>query len=424
MSVALGIILAVAGGASLALAMVTQRYALDQQNQTVPGKVPLFGVQYNSTAVWFFGLILYGGANGLYAMALLYGPLSLLAGCFTTLLIFNLIFARCLLGEKVSPPKVVGSIVILGGVVASIVATPRGVDTEFTPKDVEDLVARPIGAIYCALLFFSVLASVALITWYEKAYPLLPPEHSEDSGKDTDTILSPASPPASPPVLPPVWLDRVMTVVYPGSLGMDEGICHLTMKACVSMLDTCGKAGECGRPTMWVFMVVWVGGSVATLWWLRRVFTRFVTYNTWKRAEDAPLTLSHSFLSYVFVSWNPPPPLSLKPLLLALSLKCRYETTRALPVEYGAVNAVSACSGLVFYREHTFMKPWQLTTMCAGVAAILVGIAIGNSAPLEDTRYSAAGSEGGQSKKLELSAIAPVAKKAAGGSEKAKGSPF
>jgi len=389
-SLGLGIILAVSGGALLALAMVTQRYALDPRNQSVPGKVPLFKVQYNSTGVWVFGLILYGGANGLYAMALLYGPLSLLAGCFTTLLVFNLIFARCLLGERITLPKVVGSAVILLGVVASILAAPSDVDTELTPTDIERLASRPVGAIYVCALVASVVGSVVAISWFDKRYPLpIPPpteglvatssldemssnsEAGREHGRGASPSASNESPPSdtstptTPPLSaapPPAWLDRVMSVVYPGSLGLDEGICHLTMKACVSMLDTCGKAGECGRPTMWVFMLVWIGASVATLWWLRRVFTR-------------------------------------------------YETTRALPVEYGAVNAVSACSGLVFYSESSSMKPWQLTTMCAGVAAILAGIAIGNMAPIggDDSRLPERGDEASK-RELECGPPAPWVK--------------
>ena len=34
---------------------------------------------------------------------------------------------------------------------------------------------------------------------------------------------------------PPEWLARVMSIVYPGSLGVDEGIAHLAMKASVSV---------------------------------------------------------------------------------------------------------------------------------------------------------------------------------------------
>jgi len=53
-------------------------------------QVPLLGALLPRHAVWFGGLVLYGGANGFYAMSLLYAPLSLLAGVFTTLLVFNL----------------------------------------------------------------------------------------------------------------------------------------------------------------------------------------------------------------------------------------------------------------------------------------------------------------------------------------------
>jgi len=35
---------------------------------------------------------------------------------------------------------------------------------------------------------------------------------------------------STPVRVPAAWLDRVMAVVYPGSLGVDEGIAHLTMK--------------------------------------------------------------------------------------------------------------------------------------------------------------------------------------------------
>jgi len=92
MSIALGIVLAACGGASLALAMVTQRYALDPSSGGgSEHSIPLFGMAMPRNAVWVLGLLIYGAANGFYAMSLLNGPLSLLAGVFTTLLIFNMV---------------------------------------------------------------------------------------------------------------------------------------------------------------------------------------------------------------------------------------------------------------------------------------------------------------------------------------------
>lgn len=69
-------------------------------------------------------------------------------------------------------------------------------------------------------------------------------------------------------------LDRVMGAVFPGSLGIDEGIAHLTMKASISNDPNCSSVKECGMPILYIFIVVWVTASIASLWWLRRVFSR------------------------------------------------------------------------------------------------------------------------------------------------------
>jgi len=55
----------------------------------------------------------------------------------------------------------------------------------------------------------------------------------------------------------------------------------------------------------------------------------------------------------------------------------RYEITKALPIEYGAVIAINALSGLVFYNESQYMKTWQIAIMLTGILVILIGIMIG-----------------------------------------------
>lgn len=361
----LGIFLALFGAASLALAMVTQRYALAYSEDNVP----FCGSTLPRNIVWFIGLVIYGIANGFYAFSLLFGPLSLLAGIFTTLLIFNLLFAWYLLGEKLTPPRVVGAVVIFSGVVMCIIATPGNTETEFTPKKIEQLSSRVVGAFYVCFLGLIVLLSVFSISWYERKYPIsslnvsarsIPHQRTTDTSKnevaferiirsvptihiDTDVDIgidididdAIILPDPSPQYSPPIWLDKIMCLVYPGSLGVDEGIAHLTMKASMSMLETCRQAAaserqedQCISPVLYIYIVMWVTASLATLWWLRRVFHR-------------------------------------------------YETTLALPIEYGAVNAVSVCSGLIFYKEAQFMSAWQLVVMLIGVFVILTGIAVG-----------------------------------------------
>jgi len=128
--------------------------------------------------------------------------------------------------------------------------------------------------------------------------------------------------------LTPTWLDRTMGVVYPGSLGLDEGIGHLAMKAFMALLATCGKHDECGEHILWGMIMIWLFSSLATLWWLQNVFRR-------------------------------------------------YDVTLALPIEYGAVMACDALSAIIFYREYKYMENWQLTLVITGVVVVIFGILIG-----------------------------------------------
>jgi len=200
------------------------------------------------------------------------------------------------------------------------------VKTEFTPSDIEWLASQPGGAIYLPLLLAMVIASVVGIVLYERKYPALPA--TTDTVQTSDDAHS--EPSALPPAQsrPPPMLDRFMSLVYPLSLGLDEGICHLTMKSAISMIANCSDPDQCGYAIMYGFTIVWVVASLATVWWLRVVFAR-------------------------------------------------YETTHALPIEYGTVNVCSVCSGLIFYRESQYMENWQVTVNVVGLFVILIGIGLG-----------------------------------------------
>lgn len=109
------------------------------------------------------------------------------------------------------------------------------------------------------MIFRIILCSVRSIVWFEKKYPLpsssrttnnegenttkegriekenettsLAQHHNSSTENHSDSDNE--TPSTTPVALPPIWLDRIMAVVYPGSLGVDEGIAHLTMKASV-----------------------------------------------------------------------------------------------------------------------------------------------------------------------------------------------
>jgi len=126
----------------------------------------------------------------------------------------------------------------------------------------------------------------------------------------------------------PAWLEKLMGVVYPGSLGLDEGIGHLAMKAFMALLSSCGDKNDCGAAILWGMIMLWLVSSLATLWWLQTVFRR-------------------------------------------------YDVTQALPIEYGAVMACDALSAIMFYKEDDYMEDWQLALTLCGLAVIIVGILVG-----------------------------------------------
>jgi len=126
----------------------------------------------------------------------------------------------------------------------------------------------------------------------------------------------------------PAWLEKLMGVVYPGSLGLDEGIGHLAMKSFMALLSTCGDTNDCGAAILWGMIALWLVSSLATLWWLQTVFRR-------------------------------------------------YDVTQALPIEYGAVMACDALSAIIFYKEDHYMENWQLAVTLGGLVVIIIGILVG-----------------------------------------------
>lgn len=75
--------------------------------------------------------------SGLHSDALLFGPLSLLGGVFTTLLVFNLSFSYKFLGKIIVRRKVMGALVILAGSTRSLIGSPNENDAIYTPAEEE-----------------------------------------------------------------------------------------------------------------------------------------------------------------------------------------------------------------------------------------------------------------------------------------------
>lgn len=286
--------------------------------------------------------MLYGAANGLYSPGLLFAPLSLMGSIFTLLLIFNMFFAKHILEEVLTPPKVAGSVIIVIGVSCVAFGTPSNAKNDFTTTDILHLFNRPIGVLWYVLLFTAVISSALTIVWYERKYPMdltkVQPEASDMDIEKLQNEVSVVSPQDSnddgqvggPP---PEWLNEVMSVVYPGSLGLDEAICQLSLQGAMSMLNQCGNDENCHDWPLYVMWLSWVICSLATVLYMRVVFQRF-------------------------------------------------EVTLALPIEYGTLNMANVASGILFYDEVDRMESWELALLLLGAATIGFGIFISRKSAL------------------------------------------
>ena len=140
--------------------------------------------------------------------------------------------------------------------------------------------------------------------------------------------------------VPPPWVAVAMMIIYPASLGLDETIADLCTRAYSSMLSTCDPVTECLKE--WIFLTTVATGVTAgvasALFWMPIVYKR-------------------------------------------------YETTVALPIEYGALNAGNLVGGLLVYAEDGYMEGWQIGLAIGGLCLILLGIAIGQLHDLHLDRF-------------------------------------
>jgi len=169
-----GILVTMAGAAVLAFSMIVQRYALAYPSEYVP----IGCMHLKRNKVWALGIVFYLLANVLKAIGFNYGPMTVLASVFTTLLIFNLFFAKWLLNESITPPKVAGAVLVLVGAFVSCGGTPgltggRSPPTKFTPAAIRALLGDtpPKGVFFAALLLLVIGTCVVIILRHERSHP-------------------------------------------------------------------------------------------------------------------------------------------------------------------------------------------------------------------------------------------------------------
>ena len=118
-NVPLGIFVTLVSAATVAFAMTLQRYAL-----RVPAgsRVRFLCRDTKAEHVWFVGFLMYFAGNGLQGFSLTLGPLFLMGSVFTSLLLFSVLSAWALLGERPTLMRMVSTLLVVCGVVGIAVA--------------------------------------------------------------------------------------------------------------------------------------------------------------------------------------------------------------------------------------------------------------------------------------------------------------
>ena len=297
-NVPLAVVLTLAAAALLSLSLILQRFALSYPSP----RIRVLCTPLPRELVWFGGLVLYGCSNGLKVFALQFGPLAALASVFTTVLVFNLVFARCLLGERLTLPKIGGALVILVGAALAAVGSCTDCKTQFSSSEIESLASAPPpgGLLYLSILLALILGCVFGICWHEAWHPL--PDPTAASALSASTPSEGAAPTAMgattattdtmPSQLPsdgdqlaslgvmliPIpcgegdapkgadparWMARMMVLIYAGSLGLDEALADLLIKAWSGILATCAETHSCSTWVLWVSITLWLLSAFA-----------------------------------------------------------------------------------------------------------------------------------------------------------------
>ena len=155
---------------------------------------------------------------------------------------------------------------------------------------------------------------------------------------------------AHPPGHPPGYCTRPQALDLPwilSEMGQSQPLLYrrrvgrrqVGMKTLMALLDCCllttwSMPHPCGKePVFYATLMILVLAIVATVLWLKIVYTR-------------------------------------------------YETTTAMPVEYGTLHLGVLLGGIIFYQEHRIMEAWQFVSASVGLTVVLIGVYISSRTSL------------------------------------------
>jgi len=277
---------------------------------------------------WTLSVALYGVSNGVYQSSLAMAPISLCTSLFTLVLVWNIFIARKLLGEVPSRVRLLGAMVTIAGVVVSVLGVPQKVCNEFQLPHVKYFTRQLTGLVTLLSLVGLMVTVSVFYLCYEMRYSILDPPAEQrvmTDDKQPDKKRTPKP-------KPPRRLDSVMAVVAPISLGLQEGLGGVVAKNLFSVFFY-QAFHEFMVPFTDPYLWAWLCGCMTTV-------------------------ASLAFLKMIYA---------------------RYETTRALPIEYGTVHLCQLLSGVFYYREFESMSKIQFILAFSGLGIVLCGVIISSA---------------------------------------------
>lgn len=122
-------------------------------------------------AGWFLGACIYFSANGIYAIALSYAPVTVLAAVFSLTIVTNSMCSVVLLKDSVPLMAYPGYILVLLGAILFAVAVQAEV-CHFDGGELIQVMTTTSALSFWLVMIVAMIGGMIFVRWFEKKYPL------------------------------------------------------------------------------------------------------------------------------------------------------------------------------------------------------------------------------------------------------------
>uniref|UniRef100_A0A7S2GGI3 Uncharacterized protein n=1 Tax=Haptolina brevifila TaxID=156173 RepID=A0A7S2GGI3_9EUKA len=245
-SVLFGIVICLLSVINLVVGANLQRYALDRID---PRKTLCWGLLSRRGTFWFGALCVYFFANFLYTLALVYAPASLCAMLVATIIPFNVISSKLILGEVSQLADFQGGVTIFSGIAIAAAGAPFTTTTyDIDALRVLLLAPRALGTIG-AILITAISLMVCIYLHENMVCESLP---TPRFGR-TYSLLADA-----------------VRFAYPVVVGLIESLVQVAQKSASGLFALTVSGQAQWSNDMIVIVAVWSFFSLTSVWWLRK----------------------------------------------------------------------------------------------------------------------------------------------------------